>query len=271
MNDDSTLSLFCCPACRHTPLLWEDKEAFREIQVFTCSHCASRFEWRDGIFDFLGMEIGEEVITPFQRLMQAKPIVLVYEKLWRPCGFFIASFYSFSRFSKMLLDWINPSSHQLILDLACGPGLFTLPLSQQTNGQIVGFDLSFPMLQQARKRLNWQEGTGPLLLRGTVFRLPFPDSSFDSILCSGALHLFDRPAAALVEISRVLKPGGVFICQTTLKPLHSAGIATFLDQMIRFGFFKSKGEVVRLLEGCKLKIERDWHRRIIYLFLARRL
>lgn len=271
MNDPTALSLFCCPTCRHRPLLWKDQAAHQANEVFICSQCSSCFVWRDGIFDFLGVETSEEVITPFQRLMQSRPIVSIYEKLWRPCGFFIASSYSFSRFSKMLLDWVNPSSRQLILDLACGPGLFTLPLSQRTSGQIVGFDLSFPMLLQARKRLNCQGRTGPLLLRGTAFHLPFPDSSFDSILCSGALHLFDRPASALFEIARVLKPGGVFVCQTTLKPLHSAGIATFLDRIIRFGFFKSKEEVAGLVEECKLNIERDWHCRIIYLFLARKL
>ncbi len=271
MNDDAALSLFCCPGCHHGPLHWKDWAAHQQNKIFICPQCSSCFVMRDGIFDFLGVETGNEVITPFQRLMQSRPIVSIYEKLWRPCGFFIASSYPFSRFSRMVLDWMNPSSHQLILDLACGPGLFTLPLSQRTSGQIIGFDLSFPMLLQARKRLKCQGRTGPLLLRGTVFHLPFPDSSFDSILCSGALHLFDRPASALFEISRVLKPGGVLVCQTTLKPLHTVGIATFLDQIIRFGFFKSREEVADLVEGSKLKIERDWHCRIIYLFLARKL
>jgi ubiquinone/menaquinone biosynthesis C-methylase UbiE len=126
------------------------------------------------------------------------------------------------------------------------------------------------MLQRARQVL-WEQSRSTLLARASAFRLPFPDRTFDAILCSGALHLFDRPQDALREISRTLQPGGDFICQTTIKPRHSAGLATFLDKIIRFGFFPSTAVVDALVESLGLKVELRWHQRIIYLFRARKL
>jgi ubiquinone/menaquinone biosynthesis C-methylase UbiE len=271
MKSAGELSNFCCPGCHSSRLAWELVSDAEERRYFFCLDCHSRFFFETGIFDFLGDSIQEEVITPFQRLMQFGPLTAIYERFWRPAGFFVASSRSFKRFAAQVIEWVDPVHQKQILDLACGPGLFTLPIARQIPGQVTGFDLSFPMLRQAQKRLEQGGATQFNLIRGTAFRLPFSDCCFDAILCSGALHLFDRPDSALQEISRVLKPGGKFICQTTLKPEHSVGVASFLDRVIRFGFFQSQAEISKLLTASDLIMERDWHRRIIYLFQARKL
>jgi ubiquinone/menaquinone biosynthesis C-methylase UbiE len=132
-------------------------------------------------------------------------------------------------------------------------GLFACPLAAQTSGWVIGFDLSLPMLRQARQKAIRSELRNVLFVRGSAFSLPFQNDALDAILCSGALHLFDRPQAALSEIARTMSRHGRFVCQTTLKPKHSAGLAPFLDHVIRFGFESTDDLNEKLLRaGIKL-------------------
>jgi ubiquinone/menaquinone biosynthesis C-methylase UbiE len=129
---------------------------------------------------------------------------------------------------------------RMALDLACGTGVFTRPLAKQSSGVFIGLDMSLPMLNHARKLIKKDRIQNILLMRATAFCLPFLDASFQYVNCCGALHLFDRPEAALKEIRRVLCPGGLLSVQTTIRPSHSAGLAFFLERFIRFGFFDER-------------------------------
>eukprot|EP00798_Chlamydomonas_sp_ICE-L_P021013 gene21013-27874_t len=57
-----------------------------------------------------------------------------------------------------------------------------------------------------------------LLLRADIARLPFPSGSVSAIHAGAAIHCWPNPQAALAEISRVLKPGGVFVASTFMGP-----------------------------------------------------
>ncbi|MEW5975720.1 MAG: class I SAM-dependent methyltransferase [Acidobacteriota bacterium] len=260
--------------CCQSSLQWRiDRQthSLPEEATLTCLACSHPYLLAQGILDFLGSDHGTEVITPFQRLMQFPPIARVYEKWWRPIGFFIASSSSFHKFSTQIVGLVGQHAGRCLLDLACGPGLLTTPLAERTEGVVFGLDLSMPMLRQARRRLHSRQIRNVLLVRGSAFRLPFRDETFSGILCSGALHLFDQPTLALAEISRTLARPAALVCQTTLRPKHSAGLASFLESIIRFGFFSSPEEIQRLLKSEGLTVTHDWRRRIIYLFEAKRL
>jgi SAM-dependent methyltransferase len=259
---DQILSYMRCPACPDAPLSLSPAGA-------TCAQCARQYPLRDGILDFLG-DHAAEVITPFQRIMQAPPIVSIYEKIWRRAGYFVASSRSFDKEVQTILNLQNPHPSARLLDLACGPGIFTRPLARISGGLVVGLDLSRPMLSRAR-RLGEREGLKNVIwLRGTAFRLPFGDGTFQNINCCGALHLFDDPDRALAEIVRVLDREGRISMQTTIRPDHSAGIAYFLERFIRFGFFDEK-DLLRRLAARGLRIIHRERHRISYTFLARRI
>ena len=224
---------------------------------------------RDGILDTLG-DVPEPTITPFQRLMQSKVVVSIYEGLWRQLGYYAASSRFFGDEIETVLRLHRGKRCERLLDLACGTGIFTRPLARETGSLVVGLDLSWPMLRQAQRLIRRVGLRNIVLIRGTAFRLPFVSGTFDCLNCCGALHLFESPDAALKEIGRVLASDGYLCVQTTLRPDYSAGMAYFLERFIRFGFFQPSDLNEKICQhGFKI-LESERHR-ISYTFLSRHL
>ena len=95
-----------------------------------------------------------------------------------------------------------------MLDVGCGAGTITLGLAAAV-GHVVGMDLDDDEFADARRYAE-AHGIGNVEFRvGSVYELDFPDGEFDSCLCHSMLETLDRPLAALSEIRRVVKPGGV--------------------------------------------------------------
>ena len=249
-----------CPRCSSTELQYE-------TNGLSCRGCRTHYPIRNGILDFLG-DSSKEVITPFQRLMQAPIIVAVYEKIWRRIGYYLASSRSFGKEIHTVLRLGKTGSGGSALDLACGTGVFTRPLARQNGGLFVGLDLSWPMLMRAQRLMEKEGPQNILFIRASAFCLPFVDAAFPYVNCCGALHLFDQPDAALKEIGRILVNGGRLSVQTTIRPNRSAGFAYFLERFIRFGFFNENELRAQMkLRGFNLL---EWERhRISFTFLAR--
>lgn len=108
------------------------------------------------------------------------------------------------------------------LDIGCGEGYYTIPLARQA-GRAVGVDLSQSVLRVLQGLAAYQPER-LALVNGDVERLPFPDESFDKILCSHVLeHVLDD-RAVLGEVRRLLAPDGRAILAVPLKytPQHRA-------------------------------------------------
>jgi SAM-dependent methyltransferase len=257
----SILSFLRCPRCAGAAL--EER-----AQKVSCKSCASEYPVRQEILDMMPDE-SAEVITPFQRLMQAAPVARIYERFWRPLGYYIASSRPFSEEVRAVLQLQQETDRSRLLDVGCGTGVFSRPLARAA-GLVVAFDLSWPMLNRAQW-LARQQGTSNLaFIRGTVLKLPFIAGAFPSINCCGALHLFDQPDAALREMGRVLSPGGHVSIQTTIRPDHSGGMAYFLERFIRFGFFK-EDELKERMRRHGFEILRSERHRISFTLLARKI
>jgi demethylmenaquinone methyltransferase / 2-methoxy-6-polyprenyl-1,4-benzoquinol methylase len=92
-----------------------------------------------------------------------------------------------------------------VLDVATGTGLVAADVVHRYEARVVGLDQSAEMLARAAARAT----PGVVLVRGDGQRIPFADSSFDAVTFTYLLRYVDDPAATLVELSRVLRPGGV--------------------------------------------------------------
>ena len=107
-----------------------------------------------------------------------------------------------------LLPHLRPG--QSLLDAGCGPGTITADLALLVSpGEVVGMDAATDVVAQAREHAG---GLGLTNLRfevGDLFALGYPDASFDVIHLHQVLQHLADPVAALVELRRVLRPGGI--------------------------------------------------------------
>jgi ubiquinone/menaquinone biosynthesis C-methylase UbiE len=96
-----------------------------------------------------------------------------------------------------------------ILETAAGTGIVTAALAQKvSDAEIVVTDLNQAMLDVAAVKIRSNRVT---FQQADAQDLPFPDSSFDLVLCQfGAMFFLDR-AKAYREAQRVLEPGGHFL------------------------------------------------------------
>lgn len=96
------------------------------------------------------------------------------------------------------------------LDLGCGTGGVTVELAER-GFRVRGIDHSAAMLELAERKVRERGAAGNVeLLTGDVRSLPFPDGEFDVVTCQGVLHHLTDLNAPVREISRVLRPGGLF-------------------------------------------------------------
>lgn len=97
-----------------------------------------------------------------------------------------------------------------VLEIAAGTGVVTRQLAQilPESVSIVATDLNQPMLDHAaalgtRRAVEWRQAD--------AMGLPFPDKSFDAVVCQFGAMFFPDRAKAYAEARRVLKPGGLFL------------------------------------------------------------
>ncbi len=95
-----------------------------------------------------------------------------------------------------------------ILDLATGTGDLALMLKRRAPlAEVVGADFAPPMLELARRKAQAQ-GLGVEFLEADALALPFPGGSFDAITIAFGFRNFADYRKALLELRRVLAPGG---------------------------------------------------------------
>jgi ubiquinone/menaquinone biosynthesis C-methylase UbiE len=94
-----------------------------------------------------------------------------------------------------------------ILEVAAGPGLLAVELAKSGYNQVVALDSSRSSVETARQNAD-REGVAVRVRQGDYSAMPFPDARFDRIVCRTALKSFSRPLEVLMEMHRVLKPGG---------------------------------------------------------------
>jgi ubiquinone/menaquinone biosynthesis C-methylase UbiE len=96
-----------------------------------------------------------------------------------------------------------------LLDAGCGPGTITLGLARAVKpGQVVGIDVEESQCASAHQEAE-REGLNVEFRRASVYELPFLDGSFDAVFSHAMLEHLSDPQAALVELRRILKPGGL--------------------------------------------------------------
>jgi ubiquinone/menaquinone biosynthesis C-methylase UbiE len=100
---------------------------------------------------------------------------------------------------------IKPGS--AVLEVAPGPGYFSIELAKRGDYAITGLDLSHTFVKMASERAS-RAGVKVNFVQGSASNIPLPANSFDFLLCRAAFKNFGQPVDALKEMCRVLKPAG---------------------------------------------------------------
>ncbi len=100
-----------------------------------------------------------------------------------------------------------------ILDIGCGSGRHTGKAYGFKDVTVIGSDLNFTDLTEAKNRLHFHDAVGESgggvwgLTVADIRRLPFADDSFDIVICSEVMEHIPEHQTAAKELVRVLKPG----------------------------------------------------------------
>jgi ubiquinone/menaquinone biosynthesis C-methylase UbiE len=124
----------------------------------------------------------------------------------------------------------NLSEGASVLEVAPGPGYFAIELAKLGERKITGLDISNTFVDIARKNA-LEEGVRVDFQRGNASRMPFPDCSFDLIVCRAAFKNFTEPLAALTEMRRVLRSGGKALIIDLRRDAPKQTIDEYVDKM----------------------------------------
>jgi SAM-dependent methyltransferase len=168
----------------------------------------------------------------------------------------------FDRFQEAVNGCVPAGS--VVLDAGCGRGQTFLYRRRLPSVRVVGLDLS----PHARDNPNVDSQ-----VRGTVETLPFPDASFDAVLCTHVAEHLPHPEVAFREMARVLRPGGRLLLLTPNRRHYVPLIARLLPLRLHVAVSRRRGlnehdvfptryrantaaDLRRLVRGAGLRLER---------------
>ena len=143
-----------------------------------------------------------------------------------------------------MMDWLAPRDGQRLLDVAGGTGDIAFRfLGRAPGARAVVCDMTESMLISGKQRADAERLADKLdWVVGDAMNLPFEDSSFDVYTISFGIRNVTRPAEALEEAYRVLRPGGRLMV-LEFSQLPNAGLQHLYD-MYSFNVIPAMGKVI---------------------------
>src|SRR5258708_2941143 len=97
-----------------------------------------------------------------------------------------------------------------VLDCGCGPGSITMGIAASiAPGEVVGIDFAPSQIERARAAAAREGRRNVRFETGDAYSLPFESGRFDRVFSHALMEHLADPVAALRELCRILKPGGV--------------------------------------------------------------
>jgi demethylmenaquinone methyltransferase/2-methoxy-6-polyprenyl-1,4-benzoquinol methylase len=131
------------------------------------------------------------------------------------------------RWRHAVVDALDPTIGDRVLDLAAGTGTSSAAISA-LGCDVVAADFSLGMLKAGhvhRRHLPF--------VAADALALPFADASFDAVTISFGLRNLTDPAAGLVEMARVTRPGGTLVVCEFSHPTNQAFRTAYENYLMR--------------------------------------
>ena len=135
---------------------------------------------------------------------------------------FITVFLSYGRdrrWKRRLVTFAGPLARRKALDLACGTGDIAFLLADE-GAVVTGLDLTPRMIELARDKARERGAASTRFLVGDMTALPFAAARFDVVTTGYGLRNVPDLERAIVEVRRVLAPGGLFLSLDFNRPAN---------------------------------------------------
>ena len=141
-----------------------------------------------------------------------------------------------------------------ILDAGCGNGRHCKHILRRADADafIGAFDLSQRMLKRSKRRLKCDRIH---YVAADLTRLPYADGFFDAVVCGWVLEHLPDPRPGLLELTRILRPGGKILLMTTEDTLAGAMCSSLWHCRTY-----NRHELRQVCEACGL----IWHRPLYF-------
>lgn len=162
----------------------------------------------------------------------------------------------FRYFQAIALTRLEP--FERLLDVGCGTGWAVGEATRrQSSTRAHGIDISDQMIREAEKK---RASDRVSFCSATVEAIPFPDQTFDAVLCTGSFHHYGQPLAALAEIRRVMQSEGKLVLIDSARDVHPAiWLQDRLRRYLERGHVRyyTRAELRKLIEKSGLQVVND--------------
>lgn len=233
-----TLDILRCPACLAGSLVPEQDvpEPRLIFGPVRCVGCGSRYPVGEGMIDFVSDRSRPRGL---QRSLESALVARSYERYVRPGLELFLTRGQFDRDSEYTVyRSLLGKPRGPVVDVGCGTGLFTRRLVRDLEAQLIGVDVSKPMIEEGIAQAR-EAAVAIDFVRAEAPALPFQSASVSAVLQAGSLHFIRDAASLLSEVARILRPGGRYVASHVLVPpllgpFHSAaGIYARSERVLR--------------------------------------
>ncbi|WP_138416964.1 demethylmenaquinone methyltransferase [Aquibacillus sediminis] len=146
----------------------------------------------------------------------------VFEKIYDRYDFMnsVISFQRHRAWRKDVMKHMNVQKGDAALDVCCGTGDWSFSLADVVgqDGKVIGLDFSENMLSIGLRKKKQYDVNQLDLIQGNAMDLPFEDNTFDFVTIGFGLRNVPDYKKVLMEMKRVVKPGGKVVCLETSQP-----------------------------------------------------
>ncbi|KAK9047019.1 hypothetical protein V6N11_052883 [Hibiscus sabdariffa] len=212
-----------------------------------CNNCKKTYFGNQTHLDLVassGSKQYDESMPLATEFFRTPVISFLYERGWLQ-NFVFSGFPGPEKEFDMAKNYLKPVLGGNIVDASCGSGMFTRLFAKSgLFSYVIALDYSENMLRQCYEFIEEENN--------------FPKDSVDAVHAGAALHCWPSPSIAVAEISRVLRPGGVFVATTYILDGPFAFLPflrTFRENIMGISgsqIFLSERELEDLCRACGL-------------------